>query len=84
MPEVRDVYADTEALELPDLHRRRDEITASAPDGDYSKLSDDALCELLAVNRALRKKTAANAGVARRATAAPRAKKPPLTVTDIL
>lgn len=84
MPEIRDVYTETEALDLPALHKRRDEITSSAPGGDFSQLSDDLLSELLAVNRALRKKVAANAGTAKRAAAAPRAKKAPATLDDIL
>lgn len=84
MPEVRDVFTEAETMDLPDLHRRREEITTSAPDGDFSRLSDEALSELLAINRALRKKVAANAGTAKRAAAAPRKTKSPASVDDIL
>lgn len=79
MPDIRDVYAEIETWELPQLHARREAITQSAPriDGtsepDYDKLEDGPLSELLAINRALRKKVAANAGTAKRA-ASPRAK----------
>jgi hypothetical protein len=82
MPDIRDVYAETEALDLPALHTRREELIASAPEGDLQKLSDEALSEMLAINRALRKKVAANTGGSRRA-AAPRAKKGPANLEDL-
>lgn len=84
MPEIRDVFKETELLDLPALHRRRDELTSSAPGGDYSLLSDDVLSELLAINRALRKKVAANAGETKRKSAAPRTKKPSVSLDEML
>lgn len=72
MPDIRDVYTEVDAMELPQLHSRRDELITLAPEGDPSKLDDDALTELLAINRALRKKIAANTG--RKRTTTPKEK----------
>ena len=81
MPDIKNVYADADAMELPDLHARREALLASAPMGDTQLLSDDALSELLAVNRALRRKVATS-GASRR-TAAPK-KKTKATLDDLL
>lgn len=81
MPDIRDVYAEVEALDVPELHSRREAILASAPDRDYNRLSDEALSEMLAINRALRRKIAANAGARRSAT--PRTKAPKPTLEDL-
>lgn len=83
MPDIRDVYAETELLDLPALHTRREELIASAPDGDLQRLSDEALSEMLAISRALRKKVAANAGGTRKSPASPRAKKGPTDLEDL-
>lgn len=89
MPDIRDVYAEIDLLELPALHARREAIIQSAPriDGtsepDYDKLADEPLSELLAINRALRKKIAANAGTKRTSTS-PRAKAAPKDIGELL
>lgn len=83
MPDIRDVYAETELLDLPALHTRREELIASAPEGDLQKLSDEALSEMLAISRALRKKVAANAGGTRKSASTPRAKKGPTDLEDL-
>ncbi len=67
MTEVKDYYPELDKLEIFQLHARRDalltgaefyvdEIPASV--GDYNKLKDEPLAELLAISRALRKKAA--------------------------
>lgn len=58
MPEVTDFFADYKAMDLPTLHSEREAILSSAPEGDYSKLEDEPLSRLLAINRALRSKIA--------------------------
>lgn len=86
MPDIRDVFAEVETLDLQQLHAKREEILTSAPEGDVQKLSDDSLSELCAINRALRRKVAANAGERKRAAAAPkapRAKKAPTDLEDL-
>lgn len=90
MPDIRDVYADIETLELPALHARREAIIQSAPkiagtnEPNYDALEDEPLAELLAINRALRKKIAANTGGTRRASSTPRAKAAPRDIGDLL
>ena len=65
MTEVRDYFTELESLDVPALHARRDELLTSAQHyeqdatvGDYTKLLDEPLAELLAISRALRKKAA--------------------------
>lgn len=65
MTEIRDYFPHLDALDVPALHARRDELLtlpahyeAGATVGDYTKLRDEPLAELLAVSRALRKKAA--------------------------
>lgn len=80
MPEVNNVYADAREMDIPQLHGRREEILSSAPEGDYSKLSDDHLSELLAINRALRTKIShSNSGK----KSAARAPKQPSLLDDL-
>jgi len=68
MPEIRDIYTDTEQMDIGTLHTRRAAIIESAPKNDdgsprFTDLGDEPLSELLAINRALRKKVAtANGG----------------------
>lgn len=90
MPDIRDIYAEVDLLELPQLHARREAIIQAAPklDGssepNYDQLGDEPLAELLAINRALRKKVAANAGNAKRASATPKAKAAKKDIGDLL
>lgn len=65
MTEIRDYFPSLDALDVPALHARRDELLTlqtnyaeGATVGDYTKLLDEPLAELLAVSRALRKKAA--------------------------
>lgn len=64
MTEIRDYFPHLDALDVPALHARRDELLTTPSHfqdnaiGDYSKLLDEPLAELLAVSRALRKKAA--------------------------
>lgn len=78
MPDIRDVYAEVDDLDLPQLHARREALMPS--DKNFESLSDEALSELCAVNRALRRKTAANAGTRK---AAVTRKKAPTDLEDL-
>ena len=90
MPDIRDIYAEVDLLELPQLHARREAIIQAAPQLDgssepnYDQLGDEPLAELLAINRALRKKVAANAGNAKRASASPKTKASKKDIGDLL
>lgn len=81
MPEINNVYAEAREMEIPQLHGRREEILQSAPEGDYSKLSDEALSELLAINRALRSKIAHSSSGSKKGAA--RAPKQPSLLEDL-
>jgi len=81
MPDIRDVYTEIESWELPQLHQRREAIVSSAPriegtnEPNYDALADEPLSELLAIQRAMRKKIASNSGGTRRASS-PGTRKP--------
>ena len=57
MPEIRDYYTFVKDLDIPALHMRRNELLAQGQ-GTFASLPDDALIELLAVTRELRKRAA--------------------------
>lgn len=57
MPEIRDYYTFVRDLDIPALHTRRNELLAKG-NGAFASLPDDALIELLAVTRELRKRAA--------------------------
>lgn len=58
MPEIRDYYSHVKDMDIVDLHTRRNEIVSSVPSGQYRDLSDEALAELLAISREMRKRAA--------------------------
>ena len=64
MTEIRDYFPRLDELDVVALHARRDELLTLPTNyqdsavGDYTKLLDEPLAELLAVSRALRKKAA--------------------------
>jgi len=76
MTEIREYFPHLDALEVPALHARRDELLTKPEHyldnavGDYTKLLDEPLSELLAVSRALRKKAAI--GTKRKSAKAPK------------
>lgn len=78
--EVRDIYAETDKLELHELHARKAAIL-DAVAGQYRDLPDESLAELVAITRALRKKAAApgRTSTPRR----PKAAKQPATLEDL-
>lgn len=57
MTEVRDLYPEMDAKDLPWLHNRLEELKGSA--ANYKELSDDALYEIMAITRSLRKRASA-------------------------
>lgn len=58
MPEIRDYYLHVKDMDLASLHTRRNEIVSSVPAGQYRDLGDEALAELLAISREMRKRAA--------------------------
>lgn len=77
MPEVRDSFPDLENLDIGALHERRNNILASA-NGDFEKLPDEPLAELLQIGRVLRRKAAAPGGPGKA-----RKSKAPATLSDL-
>lgn len=55
MPEIRDYYVHVKDMDISSLHSRRAELIATAPSGQYRDLDDEALAELLAIARQMRK-----------------------------
>lgn len=78
--EVRDIYAETDKLELHQLHARKVEILETVG-GNHRDLSDDLLAELVAITRALRKKAATpgRSGTPRK----PKTPKQPASLEDL-
>lgn len=58
MSDVMGIFPHLAAFDQTQLYQRRTEILGSAPGGDMKQLSDEALQELLAIARHLRKKAA--------------------------
>lgn len=56
MPDVSDYFPHLEQLDIAQLHMRRVELLGTAPDGDVTRLADEPLAELLAINRMVRRK----------------------------
>jgi len=56
MTNVMDEYAHLNDMSTTALFDRRSALIGSAPDGNFKLLSDDALRELVAIARILRKK----------------------------
>lgn len=78
MPEVNEVYSETDQLDIAGLHARREELLAACPEADYTNLSDDSLTELLAITRSLRRRSAPST---RKKSASP---PPPQDNSDLL
>ena len=57
MSNVMDGFVHLDSMSPTDLLSRRSNLIGSAPNGDYKKLSDDALQELVAIARFLRRKS---------------------------
>lgn len=81
MSEIRDIYLEAAALDPTSIHIRMEELRTSPESfsdgtiGDYRKMTDAALEEMLALTRALRRKAAApgGPGAKKRSAAKPRA-----------
>ena len=58
MPEIRDYYTHVKELDIPGLHQRKNELLAGRAPGEFRQLDDEALAELLAITRELRKRAA--------------------------
>lgn len=58
MPEIRDYYVYVKDLDIAALHQRKNDLLAGKLPGEYRDLDDDALAELLAITRELRKRAA--------------------------
>lgn len=56
MPELADYFPHLDTMDVAQLHARRNQLLSSAPGGDFSKLEDEPLSELLAINRKVRQK----------------------------
>lgn len=59
MPNIMTDYEHLNAWDEPKLLGRQQDLKGSAPNGNFSQLSDEALQELLAIGRILRKRTTA-------------------------
>jgi hypothetical protein len=71
MPEIRDYYSHVKDMDITQLHQRRNELVSTAPSGQYRDLEDEALAELLAITREMRKRAAVGT---KRTAKAPRVK----------
>jgi len=57
MSNVMDSFVHLDSMSPTDLLSRRSTLIGSAPNGDYKKLTDEALQELVAIARVLRRKS---------------------------
>jgi cytochrome c553 len=57
MTNVMDAFEHLNSLSQSQLFERRTALVGQAPNGDYRALSDEALQELVAISRVLRRKT---------------------------
>lgn len=55
MTDVMDEFKHLDSLSQVQLFERRTQLVGSAPNGDYRQLSDEALQELVAIHRILRR-----------------------------
>jgi hypothetical protein len=58
MSNVMDAFAHLDAMSQTQLFERRVQLIGGSATGDYKDLSDEALGELVAIARVLRRKTA--------------------------
>ena len=56
MPNVMDAFEHLNNLDTTALFARRQALIGTAPNGDFKQLSDEALQELVAIARVLRRK----------------------------
>lgn len=66
MPELNDYFSHLNNLSEHELTDRREVLQATA-NGDYTNLEDEALSELFAITRTLRKKAVTSTGRKRKA-----------------
>lgn len=59
MPDIMQDFAQLNDLTQEQLFLRRQQIVGNYPDGNYAKMTDENLQELLAIARVLRKRTSA-------------------------
>ena len=59
MPDIMQDFTSLNDLTQEQLFLRRATITGTYPDGNYAKMSEEHLQELLAIARVLRKRTSA-------------------------
>lgn len=59
MPNIMTDYEHLNSWDEPKLLQRQQTLKGGAPDGNWNQLSDEALQELLAIGRILRKRTTA-------------------------
>ena len=57
MSNVMDAFAHLDAMTATQLFERRTTLIGTSPQGDYKDLSDEALQELVAISRVLRRKS---------------------------
>ena len=57
MTNVMDAFGHLDTMTQPQLFERRSHLVSAAPNGDYRQLSDEALQELVAISRVLRRKS---------------------------
>ena len=56
MTNVMDAFGHLDTMTQPQLFERRSNLVSAAPSGDYRQLTDEALQELVAISRVLRRK----------------------------
>ena len=71
MTNVMDAFGHLDTMTQPQLFERRSNLVSAAPSGDYRQLTDEALQELVAISRVLRRKAASPATRARKGTFVP-------------
>lgn len=63
MSNVMDAFQHLDSMSQTQLFERRTALIGSAPNGDYKQLDDNALMELVAIHRVLRRKSSSPAKV---------------------
>lgn len=61
MTDVMDEFRHLDGMSQTQLFERRTALIGLAPSGDYKQLTDEALQELVAISRVLRRKTSPTA-----------------------
>jgi hypothetical protein len=63
MTNVMDAFEHLDSMSQTQLFERRTQLIGTAPNGDYKQLDDNALMELVAIHRVLRRKSSSPAKV---------------------